>query len=149
MPASDPDHEIDSAETPRPAPTDALLRRSYRTGAVVALLAALYGWAQAGSAGGWGVVFGYALSFFSLWTVHWMVQRMIRAKDGLSASVLLLFGGKQIVLLALLAGAAAGVVRGWMSPFWLLAGFTLLHLVIVLKLAGRALIAATERPGPK
>lgn len=141
--------ENGSPRPPRPVPALDLdfLPRVYRTSLVVAVLVGVFIWEGAGSRSAFGWWAGTALSLLGILGTEAAVRRFITPEAGSTRGLL----GASCLKLFLLGGLVIAVfwlaLRGWINPLWTLPGFALPHLVILLKLAGRRVLAMT-RPAP-
>jgi hypothetical protein len=117
----------------------AFIHRVYRTSGVLAVLSGLLIWERLRAPSALGWLLGSALSLLALAGVEWSVRRFVQpaAQSARSLAGTLLV--KMLLIGVVMALAFAGALRGWISLPWVLAGFTLPHVVIVLKLIGQKL----------
>lgn len=124
------------------------IHRVYRTGAILAALVAVLLWEAAGRGASLGWLVGAALSLLMLAGVEWSIKRFIqpdsRSTRGLLGALLAKMAGATLVLV--LAFVAA--LKGWLSILWVLAGFAMPHMVIVLKLVGQKVRQAMDTTTP-
>lgn len=114
------------------------IRRVYRTSGVLAVLAALFLWegVEPRSSASW--LLGVGLSLLSLAATERTVRRTIQTgkQSTILTAAAIKFPAIGIVLLLLFLGAQ----RRWVNLIWVLAGFALPHVVLVLKLVGQKVL---------
>ncbi|MFN3649436.1 MAG: hypothetical protein ACK47B_07615 [Armatimonadota bacterium] len=115
------------------------LDRVYRTSLIVMLFGAMLLWSRSGpsAALGFNLGAGFSLVMIKMW--EWAIRRFItpeRRSKGAVALVMLL---KVPVVALVLWLAYTGAQQGWISLVWVIAGFAVPHVVLVLKLVGRKL----------
>ena len=113
------------------------IHRVYRTSLVVALLGALLIWESRGVPSLLGWLWGVALSLLALASLEWSIRHFIRPGTRSAGSLVGIMLVKMVVIAVILALAFVAALRGWIALPWVLAGFTLPHAVVALKLVGQ------------
>ena len=141
--------ETGAAKEPAPAPLDlGFIRRVYRTTAVVAVLVLIFVWEGLGPMAAWGWACGVVLSLAALAGTEWTVKYAVRR--GKASTVLAAMLLKLPILLGVGALLYYAASLGLINLIWVLPGFALPHVVLLLKLLGRRLnelSAAEANPG--
>jgi hypothetical protein len=118
--------------------------RVYRTSVLVAVVLGMAVWGRFGPPAAAGWAYGAALSVALLVGVEWSVRRFVRA----GAETLGPLVGFSMLKLFVISGglffAFYAATRGWLSLLFVLGGFSLPPLIILLKFAGRKLADAAR-----
>ncbi|MCC2668314.1 MAG: hypothetical protein K0Q72_785 [Armatimonadetes bacterium] len=125
------------------------IHRVYRTSLVLVLLGAVVLWEAMGPRASMGWLVGGSLSLLMLAGVEWSIRRFITPETQSPRGLLGMLLAKLLGAALLLALAFVAALKGWLALLWILPGFGLPHLVIVLKLVGqkvRGLYAADQNP---
>jgi Na+/H+-translocating membrane pyrophosphatase len=116
------------------------LHRVYRTSAVLALLGLVLLWERFGRAAALGWLLGALLSLLALVGFEWTVRRFIRPEAQSVQSMLLANFAKLALIAGVLVLAYVAALNHWVSLLWVLPGFAMPHLVIILKLVGHKVV---------
>jgi hypothetical protein len=122
------------------------ISRVFRTAVVVTALGALVFCERFGLPAALGWTLGALVNLGSLRALEWTVRGFTtsgRASPTLLAALSML---KLLVIIGILAGAFVAARAGRLSLIWVVPGFMMPHLVIVLKIVGLKLIEATRKP---
>ena len=114
------------------------------------VLGAGFLWEVFGPGACFGWLVGAGLSLLMLAGVEWSIKRFIQpeshsARGLIGVLVVKMVGASLILVLSFIAA-----MKGWLSIVWVLAGFAMPHMVVVLKLAGHKVreFYATGDPPP-
>lgn len=121
------------------------LPRVYRTSLIVAVLVGAFIWEGAGTKSALGWTMGVALSVLGLLGTEMAVRRFINPEASSTRGLVGASCLKLVLLFSLVIGVFVAALRGWINPIWTLPGFMLPHAIILLKLAGRKVLALTRR----
>jgi len=126
------------------------LHRLYRTTGIVVFIGALLIWENQGSAAGLGWIAGAVLCLGLYYLLELAVRRFIRAEEPNARGFVAASVGKLLVLLLVGVLLAWGARQRLINLIWVLVGFTVPHLVLLLKLAGQAVVAwsRAQEPAP-
>lgn len=122
----------------RLAPEAGFIGRVYKTTAVVSVIFALPIAGYFGSLSVINFALGVALGLALLRLLELTTERAIKVGERRAPTMLALLAACKYIVIA--AGFYALAVNGWMRPIFLAGGYALTHLVIVLKVVGRAMV---------
>jgi hypothetical protein len=113
------------------------IHRTYRTSLILTAIGFPLLWEALSLRAGVGWLVGVLLSLAMLAGVEWTVRRYVRPETSSTRSMLGASAAKMLLAAGVLVLAFIAAQRGWLSLVWVLVGFMLPHVVIVLKLVGR------------
>lgn len=127
------------------------VHRVYRTTGVLAVLLGAMIWERFGPKAALGWLLGAVLSLAAVAVLEWSVCTFFRPGQHSAGKLLAVSLGKMLVMFGALVLAYVAATHKWLSLLWVLPGFALPHLVIVLKLVGRwvSLAQASAPEGSK
>ncbi len=139
--------EQDQEQRPLPQYLDlSFIHRVYRTSAILVLVLGLLLWESLGGPAALGLLIGAAVSLMMLAALEWAIRRFISPETRSPGTLLAVSVLKLVVAAGILVGAFLAAQRGWVSILWILVGFAIPHLVIVLKLIGQKVNEAIRSP---
>lgn len=150
-------HDMEHPSTARPEPDLErraapefldlhFIHRVYRTSAILVLILGLLLWESLGAPTALGLLIGAAVSLMMLAALEWAIRRFITPETRSPGTLLAVSALKLAAAAGILIGAFLAAQRGWVSILWILVGFAIPHLVIVLKLVGQKVNEAIRPP---
>lgn len=136
VPESPPEAHSDAA-SPVAFLDLSFISRVYRTTAILVVVLSLLLWETRGLPACLGLLIGTAVSLAMLWSLELGVRRFISPEQRSPGSLLGLSALKLLLVALVLVGAFLAARRGWVALLWVLVGFALPHVVLVLKLVGQ------------
>lgn len=124
------------------------ISRVYRTTAILVVILGLLLWESRGLPACLGLLIGAAVSLSMLRSLEWGVRRFISPDQRSAGSLLGLSVLKLVLVAAVLVGTFLAARRGWVALLWVLVGFAVPHVVLVLKLVGQKVNEAMN-PSPE
>jgi hypothetical protein len=125
------------------------IHRVYRTGLILTVLGAAFFWEVIGPKACFGWLVGAVLSLLMLAGVEWSIKRFIQPESQSARGLIGVLVVKMVGASAILVLSFIAALKGWLSILYVLFGFAMPHLVVVLKLAGiklREFYAASDPP---
>ncbi|MBU1698985.1 MAG: hypothetical protein KJ970_09175 [Candidatus Eisenbacteria bacterium] len=112
----------------------AFIRRTVLATMLTGIIVALAAWAYKGPAAGGGCLAGAVLGAANLWFLWNLIHMVLAPVRGSNKAIVVAV----FLKVGLVYGAGAALlIWGKVSAIWFLIGFTLLFVVLVLKVAGR------------
>ncbi len=125
-----------------------LLKRLYRTTALVAAFTGLMIWSRFSVPAALGWLVGVSLSLSMYWLLETTVTRFLAKENANPTGLVLASLGKMLGLVVVGVLLALGAKYRAINLLWVVGGVTLPHVVLVLKLVGRQVVAASNRAAP-